>query len=223
MNDQSRLNPTTVAQIDALSLTRRPLIICDVDEVLLHFVRALEGYLEREGYWLDRTSFALNGNIRAKTDDEPAGIAEIHGMISNFFSQESGRLDPIEGARDSLASFAEIADVVLLTNLPERYRDSRITNLQKHGFNHPVVTNDGLKGPAAHRIAVKSGKPVFFLDDAPNNVQSVGEALPDAHIIHFVPDERFSEVLEDVDGVHLRSGDWAETHRYIWSVLNAEN
>ncbi|MBZ0217096.1 MAG: hypothetical protein K8F25_11120, partial [Fimbriimonadaceae bacterium] len=156
MNGLSLLNPVTIAQIDALTLSLRPLIICDVDEVLLHFVNGLEKYLARNGYWLDTRSFALNGNIRSNDDDEPADNLRVHDLISGFFAEDSARLEAIDGARDALASFSGVADIVLLTNLPDKYRDDRVANLQNHGFDHPVVTNDGPKGPAAHRIAVKS-------------------------------------------------------------------
>ncbi len=223
MSEIDTLSPSTLAQIEALDLLPRPLIICDVDEVLLHFLKGLENHLERSGYWLDAKSFALNGNIKHKDNDVVANFDEIRELIHGFFSADSGRLDAIDEARDSLAALASHAEIVLLTNLPEKFRSARIANLRGHGFEHPVVTNEGPKGPAARKIAVKAGQPVFFLDDAPNNVESVRDALPNAHIIHFVGDQRFLSLVDNVDGVHLRTGDWIETHGYIQNVLNAAN
>ena len=34
------------------------LVICDVDEVIVHFTRALEAYLAERRLWLDISSFA---------------------------------------------------------------------------------------------------------------------------------------------------------------------
>ena len=213
----------TRQQIDALSLNSRPLIICDVDEVLLHFIRGLENHLTRNGYWLDAKSFALTGNIRRQDNNLAADFEKVQELLTAFLHQDSGSLDAIDGARDALASIADVADIVLLTNVPEKLRSSRISNLDSHGFDHPVITNEGLKGPAAIEIAKKSGVPVFFLDDTPTNVESVRDALPEAHIIHFIADVRFSSVLAPVDGVHLRTGNWNETHSYIRNVINQTN
>ena len=55
------LTVTTERQIEALTLDPlRPLIVCDVDEVILHFLRGFEAYLNDNGLWLDPASFALS-------------------------------------------------------------------------------------------------------------------------------------------------------------------
>ena len=97
------LSDVTRGQLDALALTRRDrLVICDVDEVVVHFTRALEVYLGERDLWLDTSSFALNGNIRRQIGNDALPAAEIGKLIDDFFITRTRHLEPIEGAIDSL-------------------------------------------------------------------------------------------------------------------------
>ncbi len=220
MTGMDQLDRATREQIAALDLRSQPLIICDVDEVLLNFVEALEGHLDRNGFWLDKRSFALNGNIKYLGGHDPADTDQVRNLIYSFFAEETANLTPVVGAREALDTLAERAEIVLLTNMPDRFRAARLENLTGHGIHHPVVTNTGPKGPAVIEISRKSGNPVFFLDDTPGNVSSVKSAMPDAHIIHFIADPKFAELVEHIDGISLRSSNWPETLDYIVSVLD---
>ncbi len=220
MTSNSQLDATTRAQIDALDLTPQPLIICDMDEVLLNFVIALEGHLDRNGFWLDKQSFALNGNIKYNGGHDPADTDQVRELIYTFFANETANMTLVPGAREALTTLADHAEIVFLTNMPDIYRDARLENLNGHGIYHPVVTNSGPKGPAAIEIARKAGEPVFFLDDTPGNIKSVKAALPEAHVIHFIADPDFASLVEKIDGISLRSSDWQETHKHIHSILD---
>ena len=219
MSSIDQLDTATREQIAALDLRAKPLIICDVDEVLLKFIESLEQYLDRNGYWLDKKSFALNGNIKHHGGHDPADTDKVRNLIYSFFAEETANLTLVDGACEALDALSGHAEIVLLTNMPDRFRDARLENLINHGIHHPVVTNIGPKGPAAIEISRKAGNPVFFLDDTPGNVKSVKTALPDAHIIHFIADSCFAELVENIDGVSLRSSDWPETLEHIVSLL----
>lgn len=215
MSENGTASPETLAQIADLDLEHRPLIICDVDEVVLNFVGALEQHLDRKGFRLDKVSFALNGNIRHLDDDRPAETKIVRKLIYSFFARETANMEAVPGAVQSLNNLAEYADIVFLTNMPEQYRNERISNLRDHGLNFPVITNSGLKGPAAIEISNLSGQPAFFLDDGPNHVSSVMTAISDIQAIHFVADDHFAELVEWVDGAALHTSNWADAHAFI--------
>lgn len=214
-----RIDADTTVQIEALILGQRPLVLCDVDEVVVHFVTALERHLERNGYWLHARSFALTGNIKRAGTDVAASQEEVDGLIHTFFAEEAAGLSLVPGAADALSAIAGLADIVMLTNLPGAFRQARIDNLRGHGLDYPVITNVGPKGPAAAAIASRSPRPVVFIDDAPSNIRSVAGAVPDAHIVHFVFDPRFDALLEPIDGVHLRTGLWSEALVFIGDTM----
>ncbi len=141
------------------------MLICDVDEVVVHFLKGLEAYLDERGLWLDPASFALNGNIRYKAGNAPLPGSELGRLLMDFFAARTRHLAAIDGAVDALTTLSEHADIVMLTNLPDDFRADRIANLAGHGIAFPVVTNEGPKGPAVSAIAAGRRAPVVFIDD----------------------------------------------------------
>ena len=214
------LHEVTAQHIAEVSINPdKPLIICDVDEVVLHFVRGLEDYLETRKLWLDPASFALNGNIRKKATNEPINASEIGPLLKDFFASCVGSLDAIEGAADSLAELSEAVDVIMLTNMPHEYRDARVDNLHGHGMPYPVVSNSGSKGHAIHALAHQVEKPVFFLDDTPDNLHSSADTCPDVVNIHFIQDDRFGRHMPEINRFSLRTNNWNESRTFIWDHL----
>ena len=142
------ISETTLAQLAGIALTGRPLLICDVDEVVVHFTRDFEDFLAERALWLDTSSFALNGNIRHRDGNRPVENARVAELIDTFFAERTLHMQPIDGAIDSLMEIGTAADVVLLTNLPHSAGEDRRRNLAMHGLPFPVVTNSGPKGPA---------------------------------------------------------------------------
>lgn len=203
-------------QIDALDLDRdRPLVICDVDEVVVHFLRSLEEHLDENGCWLDKSSFALNGNIRLKSNNEAVATQMVGELLYSCFDAKTHVMDAIEGAADALRQLEDMAEIVMLTNLPERYLDQRVQNLQGHGIHYPVVANSGHKGPAVEALINGSEHHVVFIDDSPNNIASVHKWCPRTHLIHFIQDRNFARHVTSIDEVALRTDNWTETHRFI--------
>lgn len=216
------LSDITRAQLDELALSRRDrLVICDVDEVVVHFTRALEIYLGERDLWLDTSSFALNGNVRRMIGNEPIEASEVGKLIDDFFITRTRHMEPIDGAIDSLLAIADHADIVLLTNLPHHSGDARRENMRSHGLDFPVITNSGPKGPAIKTLASMVDGPVVFIDDSPSFIASAYEHVPHVRLVHFLHDERFARHLEPVDYVTLRTGSWDEARPHIISELGA--
>lgn len=209
----------TVAQIRDLALGGRPLVICDVDEVVVHFTRDLETYLDARSLCLDTSSFALSGNIRGKADGAPIANGDVQRLIESFFMDRAHGMEPIDGAIDALRHFGRVADVVLLTNLPHEAGDLRRRNMTDLGLEFPVVTNSGPKGPAIKRLAELAQDTVVFIDDSPGFIKSAFEHAPDVHLVHFLHDERFARHIEPLDFVSLRTGSWTEAKPHVLNLI----
>ncbi len=209
-------DPLTAAEIDDLALSgTKPLIICDVDEVIFHFLGGLEDHLSQHQCWLDPASFALTGNIKQIHNNEPVSQQRVGELLFGFFDQSAHTLKPIKGARQALQLLATRCDIVLLTNLPRDYLDQRKENLSAEGFDYPLVINRGGKGDAVSRINQSGGRPTFFLDDSPHNIQSVADFAPETILIHFMQDQRFRKVMPDLPQAALLAQDWIQTHNFI--------
>jgi FMN phosphatase YigB (HAD superfamily) len=212
----------TLQQLGELRLSNaEPLVICDVDEVVVHFTSALESYLAEKSMWLDASSVALNGNIRRNHDNDVVPAEAIAELIDDFFHRHTEELSAIDGAIHALQELSAHASIVMLTNLPHHARDKRIENLRKHGLEFPVVTNSGPKGPAIHHLASQTRKPVVFVDDSPGFIQSAYKHAPHVHLVHFLHDDRFARHIEPFDFVSLRTAHWAEALPHIKELLTS--
>lgn len=211
-----------LAAIDALPIGGRPLVVSDVDEVAVYFVRHFERYLERSGFRLDAISYGLTGNIKHAGTERAAAQDDVRRLLFGFFEEEIAHQEVVEDAVEALGKLARIADVVLLTNAPHRHRETRRLSLAARGLPYPVLTNDGPKRPAMRRLAARASGPVFFLDDSPTNLTSVREALPEAEVIHFVADPRFFALAREVPGVNLRTNSWRAVEGFVRARIGRE-
>lgn len=216
------ISDITLKQLADLQVaSHRPLVICDVDEVVVHFTRDFESYLDERGLWLDAASLALHGNVRWKDGGHAAGADMVSDLIDRFFEDRTRHMVPIDGAVESLLAIAATADVVMLTNLPHSAGDDRRANLAGHGLPFPVITNSGPKGPAIKHLASAMAGPVVFIDDSPAFISSSYEHAPDVHLIHFLHDGRFSRHVPVADYVSLRTHSWAEARPHILEIVGA--
>jgi hypothetical protein len=214
------ISDITLGQLAALSFTGRPLVICDVDEVIVHFTRDFESFIAHENLWLDAASFALNGNVKCRDSGMPAEDRRVAELIARFFDERTRHMEPIDGAVDSLLQIGETADVVLLTNLPHTAGLDRRENLAGHGLPYPVITNSGPKGPAISQLLRRAGwTDAVFIDDSPHFISSAYEHAPDVHLVHFLHDHRFARHLEPLDYVSLRTDSWDVARPHILELI----
>jgi hypothetical protein len=211
-------------QIAALRMDpRRPLVICDVDEVVVHFTRDFENYIAPRGLWLDASSFALNGNIRHANGGASVSAAESAALIERFFADRAMHMQPIDGAIEALLGIAGQAAVVMLTNLPHQAGDDRRRNLAGLGLDFPVLTNSGPKGPAIRILAEMVEAPVVFIDDSPGFIASAYRHAPGVHLIHFLHDRRFARHLEPFDYVSLTTDSWDEAGPHVLELVGRKS
>jgi FMN phosphatase YigB (HAD superfamily) len=210
----------TRLQIEALDIKpNRPLVICDVDEVVVHFTRDFETYLGQYDMWLETTAFALNGMIMSRATGKPILSHDVGPLIEQFFADRTLHLEPIDGAVEALLDIARHAEIVMLTNLPHTSAEHRRQNLKQHGLSFPVVTNSGPKGPAVSLLAAKSPHAAVFIDDSPSFITSARDHASHVHLIHFMHDGRFSRHVKPLEFVSLRTDNWAEAGSHILQLI----
>ncbi len=197
----------------------RPLIICDADEVLLRFLLGLERFLERNGCYLDLTSFRIHGNVKHRASREAVADETVTKMIAEFFASDTRHLEPVEGAAAALRDLSARAQIVILSNLPETSRDARIENLIEHGMPYPVIAGRGPKGPVVKSLLGDFPQTVVFIDDLPPNLSSVASETPHVHRLHFIADPRLARLLPAAPDAHRRIDDWPSAANWIASVI----
>ncbi len=214
------ISETTTNQIAGLQLrSDRPLVICDVDEVVVHFTRDFEDFLGGLGLELDASRMLFSGNIREQKSNALIGLEECEKVVVQFFAERTLDMQTIDGAVEALHNIEKSADVIMLTNLPHEAGDARRANLAGHGLNFPVITNSGPKGPAIRKIATQVSAPVVFIDDSPGFITSAFQHAPDVHLIHFLHDERYARLVAPLDFVSLRTDTWEEMRPHVLKLI----
>ncbi len=216
------MDDITARRIASLDLRRdRPLVICDVDEVVLHFVRGFEAFLGERGMWLDPRSYEFEGNVRRKETGEVIENDELFRLLGEFFAARVGELDAIEGAAEALERLASECEIVMLTNLPHEHYEERRANLLRHGMPYPLVTNRGPKGPAVRAMAAARGEPCVLVDDYTDFLESARSHHPGTALIHFLHDPRFAAHARPVRSEHVRVDGWRGAERAIRKMLDS--
>lgn len=194
----------------------KPLLITDCDEVLLHMVRHF-------GTWLDEAhdiEFDLSHHdwSRAMRPRDGAKLTAeaMWGYLDGFFPAQMARQTLVPHAREALAALAEIADVVVLTNLQDHCQQHRVAQLAEHGIVHRVECNQGGKGRAVARLADEHGASVVvFIDDLGQHHESVARAAPHVHRLHMVAEPRLAAHMPPAPHAHVRIDDWRAAQTWI--------
>ena len=203
----------------------RPLVVTDCDEVLLHMVRHFRDWMaEQHGI-----AFDLSGNPFAETfvlpgRAEPLSFDEKWQFLDAFFDDEMPRQTAIAGSVEAVAELQRHADVVVLTNLQDRYRAARTAQLLEHGIGTRVVTNQGPKGAALRRI-VEEFAPTraVFIDDLAHHHASAAEALPDISRLHFCGEPAIAPHVPcalEAGHAHARIDSWSEALPWLLETLH---
>jgi FMN phosphatase YigB (HAD superfamily) len=220
MAEPTPVLPEVLSQIRALPVSERPLVICDIDEVILHLTTHLEDYLHARELMFLKHGYRFTGNIAHNKDKTAISAEEVRRHLLTFFDEVSHAQEMVPGANTALGELSENWDIVLLTNLPGgQNKPKREKLLAELGIPFPVLTNSGPKGGAVSALAAGRPNPVIFIDDSPTNHTSVKASLPSAVQIQFIADPRFRETVEQEDHIDLLTGDWQETAAYIGRIL----
>ncbi len=215
------MDATTRRQLAGIHLRPdRPLFVCDVDEVLVHFIAGFEEWLAERGLYLAPESWSIEGNVRDTRTHAPLPDWRVHRLVQAFFREGVAHLKPLDGAVEALHRLSTDCEIVLLTNLPHRYAPQRRQNMKRLGLPFPLITNQGPKGPAVKALAARTGEACVFIDDHAAFVESVGRHVPTAHLFHFLHDPRFARHAGTPALPHWRVRNWQETERLVRESVN---
>lgn len=212
-------DPETARQIEELAADDRPLLVLDVDDVVLEFIRPFPHFLKSRGFGLTLASFRLTGNIAETASGRLIEQPEVTTLLGEFFDAQADWQSITDGAEDALAVLSDSAEIVLLTAMPHKHRAVRRAHLDALGLPYPLLTTEMAKGPAVAKLRGKKRRPVAFVDDQPSNLVSVQNSVADAHLFHLMADNSLRAFLPPVpDGIVVLQ-DWREAAPKIAAAL----
>lgn len=212
-------DPETARQIAELASDDRPLLILDVDDVVLEFIRPFPHFLKSRGFGLTLASFRLTGNIAETASGRLIEQPEVTALLDDFFDAQADWQSVTDGAEQALASLGDRAEIVLLTAMPHRHRAARRAHLDALGLPYPLLTTEMAKGPAVAKLRGSKGRPVAFVDDQPSNLISARNSVADAHLFHLMADNSLRAFLPPVPDDIVSVEDWRDAAPKIARAL----
>lgn len=212
-------DPETVRQIRELAQDDRPLLVLDVDEVVLEFIRPFIGYLNAQDLHLNTDSFRLRGNVVYRSSGLAVEHERVSALLEEFFELQGEWQCCAEGAAEVLARLAGRAEIVMLTAMPHRHRDRRRALLDRLALPYPLLTTEMPKGPAVKMLRGKTPRPVAFVDDIPHNLASVGKSVPDAALFHLMAHGPLRSLLPPFETGVTVVDSWVEAEPRIVAAL----
>jgi len=199
----------------------RPLLICDCDEVLLHFASPFRDYLDEvHALELRFDSFALGGNIRHRATGALADDLHMPALLDHFFETRMSHQPLVDGVAEAIAHLQSLADIIVLTNIEDHHQAGRVAQLAALGLPFEVQSNQGPKGPAV--AALVKGRPlnsVVFVDDMPPHHRSVAKHAPEVHRLHMVAEPMLRDLVPAASEAHARIDTWPHARTWIEARL----
>jgi hypothetical protein len=212
-------DPETARQIAELALDSRPLLVLDVDDVLLEFVGPFTRYIQSNEHEIAFGSFRLRGNIKHRPSGELASDERVAQFIADFFAAQADWQIEVDGAAEAVAGLARHAEIVLLTAMPHAHRSVRRELLDSLGFPYPLLTTETAKGPAIRALRGDHPRPVAFVDDIPRNLLSARESVADAHLFNLMAMPSLRQLLPPLPADVAIVDRWPEAAPMIATAL----
>jgi hypothetical protein len=203
---------------------KRPLLITDCDEVLLHMVSHFDAWLdEAHGIKFAFETGSFGEAMTDKSTGEVVAADRVWPLLGEFFRGEMHRQTVVPGAVEALGRIGEVADIVILTNLGDEAHPWRVEQLAYHGIRHEVVCNSGGKGVPARSIIDRYGAgTTVFVDDLPVHHASVAKHAPEVHRLHMVAEPRLAPAVAKAEHAHARIDDWPTATGWILERLKGQ-
>ena len=203
------MTPKTKKQISGLRLDPTlPLMIFDADEVLVHFAEPFANYLKKHNHRLHLTGYRLDNAIKIAETDDVADPDTAKDLVWGFINEETKNQPAAKGAPEALKKLQEYAQIIILSNVPHSVHDDRVFNLKSIDMDYPLISNEGMKGPAVKEI-LKNHKAVsFFIDDNPYQVESVYNDNKDTVCVHFSVCDLVKPYMPKAVGASIEPSSW---------------
>ncbi|HEX8626439.1 MAG TPA: HAD family hydrolase [Allosphingosinicella sp.] len=204
-------------------MNRRPLLVTDCDEVLLHMVSHFADWLaEAHGLSFDLSAPGFRDALR-DPDGQPVAPERVWPLLDRFFASEMHRQNLVPGAAEALAAISDHADIVVLTNIGDEFEAGRVEQLERFEIRHRVLCNRGGKGrPVLELIESMTPSATVFVDDLAVHHESVSIHAPEVWRLHMVAEPRLAAHTPAAPHAHARIDDWDEAVPWILERLGAQ-
>jgi hypothetical protein len=198
-----------------IRLQDRPLIVSDVDEVVLEFLTPFTAFLEAREHTLIPRSFRLSGNIVDRRSGKPISETAAEAVLDAFYAEQNQWQTPAMQAIETLEDLSGEADIVFLTAMPPRHAAVRRSLLDAVGLPYPLLASEEPKGPLVKRLHGERDLPLVFIDDILRNLHSVQEHAPACLLINLMANLEF-RALAPAPGADIQvAADWPEAAKLI--------
>lgn len=196
---------------------KRPLLISDCDEVLLHMVVPFRDWLDEAHHiHFDFAHSSFAEALRHKHSGDVVEQALIWQLLKEFFVTEMHRQSPIAGAVEAITRISQHADVVILTNIGQEGHAGRTAQLAEAGMPFEVICNQGGKGrPLAGLVARYDPSVTVFVDDLQHNHDSVARHAPEVWRLHMVGEPEMAPHVTTSPDAHARIDTWAQAEAWV--------
>ena len=196
---------------------KRPLLITDCDEVLLHMVSHFAEWLEAEhGIRFAFETGRFSDAMTVAETGQPLALDQAWILLDAFFRGEMHRQTLVPGAVEALGRIGEVADIVILTNLGNEAHPWRVEQLASHGIRHDVICNSGGKGtPVKQLLKTRRPSSAVFVDDLPMHHASVAKHAPKVWRLHMIAEPRVAGAVPIAEHAHARIDDWPTATDWI--------
>ncbi len=197
-----------VTDFSHVRLRDRPLVVCDIDEVVLEFLSPFTDFLRSHNYDLLPRSFRLHGNIVSLLDGSEMDRDSFSSFQDEFFASQNLWQKPAERAIETLHALAEDADIVFLTAMPPRHQGIRRALLDEIGLDFAMIASEEAKGPIVAKLHARRALPVAFIDDIQRNLLSVAENVPECFLISMMANADFRQFAPPPVGAIVSASGW---------------
>lgn len=199
----------------------KPLLICDVDEVVLHFVAPFEDFLKSRNAQLKKKSFKLSGNIVDLPSGNAYTMRESGELIQEFHDISVDQQAVVEGAVQGLEQLSAVYQIVFLTNVAATLTERRRTHLASIGAPYPVLQNDGSKAEMVQLLIKDLAAPIVFIDDLPPHHHAIKAVEPRVNCIHFMADATFRAIVSFDNEIGIKTENWPEIVDHCQAIARA--
>lgn len=213
------VHEAVLPQLKSLTLDpTKPLLVVDVDEVLVGLAAHLGEYAKTKGFSLKLTGYKLDGALK-RGDGSEASADEFRTLFTQFFETQTRHQRVYADASTVLKSIKLRAQIVILTNVPPYAEGDRIENLRGHGIDYPLIVNHGGKGEALAWLSERTSGATAFIDDSPTQIASVAKHAPDVQRLHYVGDDHLRTLLDPLPDAHHAPTTWREIEQILDQVF----
>ena len=182
-------------------------------------MESFEHYLTSNSLFFSYKSFKLNGNIINLKNNKPLESEIIPTLITDFFKKYTIKLKLIDNCKKNLKELNKFLNIIILTNMPQEYAHYRVESLRNHDMHYDVISNKGTKGEACLKLSKKTKKPVFFIDDSPNQILSVANRTKNIYKIHFLQHQKLRKILPKIKESDFNTNSWEKVKKKILKII----